>query len=263
MQKAISAETKRLPRAPFGADDWGMTPSINAAILELAQAGALRSVSLMANLPYLQSGLAELVAIPGLELALHVNLTLGPSLASPPAEFSGLGALLKELAGGHWDAARITREVAAQHGAVVRAGGRVDMFDGHQHVHLLPPVFRAVAAFARAEGRPRLRAVTAAAHPAFFLTQVCRRLPAARGIRWEPYSVRRVPREGLRALVHPAHPAHLAHPEKTKGIRHQDGSPALREEDYRYVMDWVNKNLSTAGDKERPAPSDRWGLPGD
>lgn len=234
-----------MTKAPFAADDWGMTPAINEAILELARAGALRSVSLITNLPYLSHGLGELASLPGVELALHVNLTLGPSLARPARTFGGLRSLVRDLALGRIDHPWIREEIAAQHEAALAAGARVSLFDGHQHVHLLPPIFRELSAYARGVGKPRLRSVIAAGHPAFFLSQICRRMPAASGLTWEPHSVRRNPGKGFRALVHPALP------EKTKGIRHQDGSPALREDDYQFVRSWINKNTSTAGGTDR------------
>lgn len=218
---------------PFAADDWGMSPAINDAILELAQAGALRSVSVMANLPYLQLGMRDLAAVPGLELALHVNFTLGPSLARPGREFGGLRGLVRDLTLGRIGENWIREEIAAQYAAAADGGADISLFDGHQHVHLLPPIFRELSAFARAVGKPRLRSVIDASHPAFFLSQICYRTRAAGGVTWEPHSVRRSPGAGFRALVHPSHP------EKAEGIRHQDGSPELRLDDYAFVRAWL------------------------
>ena len=47
--------------AYFAADDWGLSPAINLGILELARRGWLRSVSLIANAPFLHERLDELL----------------------------------------------------------------------------------------------------------------------------------------------------------------------------------------------------------
>ena len=158
------------------ADDYGISPSVNAAIRELILRRRLNATSVMTAAPYLGAGeadaLSELNA--GKQraaLGLHVTLT---------APFKPLSADFAPLQYGHFpplknmmrvamtrrlDPQRLTIEVATQVEAFVMAFGRPpDFIDGHQHVHLFPQVRDAVlkvaaetapSAWVRQCGRPR------------------------------------------------------------------------------------------------------------
>jgi len=62
------------------ADDFGMTRSINEAILELAKLGTLSSTSVMANMPY-SNEVIELLDIPAISIGLHSTFTQGKPLS--------------------------------------------------------------------------------------------------------------------------------------------------------------------------------------
>jgi predicted glycoside hydrolase/deacetylase ChbG (UPF0249 family) len=158
------------------ADDYGISPSVNAAIRELILRGRLNATSVMTTAPHL--GASEADALSELNageqraaLGLHVTLT---------APFKPLSADFAPLERGHFpplqkimrsamtrrlDPERLTIEVATQVEAFVMAFGRPpDFIDGHQHVHLFPQVRDAVlkvaaeaapAAWVRQCGRPR------------------------------------------------------------------------------------------------------------
>jgi predicted glycoside hydrolase/deacetylase ChbG (UPF0249 family) len=57
------------------ADDWGLTPAINLGILNLAQSGVVRRVSLMAWAPSVECHLNELLQVSDIELGLHLDFT--------------------------------------------------------------------------------------------------------------------------------------------------------------------------------------------
>lgn len=133
----------RLPRLEITADDWGISPGVNQAILELARLGIIRRVSILARSRYLREGLEELRSIPGLSLGLHFELT-----------FDRPGALTAEGLLARWlnpfsDRDRLRREARreldAQLAALLEAGVRPAYLDGHQHVHLVPGVIDALA----------------------------------------------------------------------------------------------------------------------
>jgi len=69
-----------LSKACFTAVDWGLSPSVNAAILDMASKGLIKRISILAGSPFVKQGLDELKQIPGLEFGLHFNLTLFPPL---------------------------------------------------------------------------------------------------------------------------------------------------------------------------------------
>lgn len=148
-------------RARFSADDWGLSPGVNEAILELAGSGLLRSVSLFANLPYLHTGLGELERT-GVELHAHLNFTLGRPLTDAPCLRSSSGALhpfpsfvVRGLLG-RLRQAEIEEEAGAQLD-LLQAECRIAAVNGHQHCHLLPWMAGPLAAAAGKRGIGRFR----------------------------------------------------------------------------------------------------------
>jgi predicted glycoside hydrolase/deacetylase ChbG (UPF0249 family) len=120
------------------ADDWGLSPGVNAGILDLARAGVVRRVSVMANEPHLREGLAELLRVPGLETGLHFNLSHGslahaPTL-SPSAWLKRAGRSKQAAETRAW----VTDELRAQLAAARAAGIPIRYLDGHHHIHLVP-----------------------------------------------------------------------------------------------------------------------------
>ena len=134
------------------ADDYGISPAVNAAIRELLLGGRLNATSVMVVAPSWSRSEASLLL--GLKAAgrlraigLHLTLT-GP--------FRPLTASFKPLCGSSFrpltdmillswlrrlDRAALGAEIAAQLAAFSAVfGATPDFLDGHQHVHLLPQV---------------------------------------------------------------------------------------------------------------------------
>lgn len=165
----------------FCADDWGLSTAVNDAILELARAGLLRSVSLFANLPYLGHGLGELEST-GVELAAHLNFTLGrplsegvPSLRRRDGRFRSFRSFLARGLLGlvRPDEVREEAEAQLRH---LRSRCLISAVNGHQHVHLLPWMAEPVAQAARAFGITKVRFMDDPAHtPSRLATRWCRR----------------------------------------------------------------------------------------
>ncbi len=150
------------------ADDYGLTPGVDAAILDLCARGRLSAVSALVTAPSWRADAAALRAAAGsaVEVGLHLAftefspLTGGASLAPAgrPRGQAGVmaAALLRMLGPGD-----IAREIERQIAAFADAMGRLpDFVDGHQHVHQFPRIDAAVVAAlaARTPGwRPWLR----------------------------------------------------------------------------------------------------------
>ena len=132
------------------ADDYGISPSVNAAIRDLIMRGRLNATSVMVAAPSFQpTEAAALVeqARSRAAIGLHVTLTapfrpLSPDYAPvrdgrfPPlvatARHAFFNALQPEL---------VEREIARQFAAFHEAFGRApDYVDGHQHAHLFPKI---------------------------------------------------------------------------------------------------------------------------
>lgn len=140
------------------ADDYGLDPAINAGIEALAAAGDIDAVSVMAHAGADLDGIARLVDT-GVAIGLHLVLVeerarthgavdaLLDDDGRLPADFATLFARLltrPRLA------AALVEEAAAQllHLETALAGrARVAFVNSHQHVHLFPPIWRALHGF--------------------------------------------------------------------------------------------------------------------
>lgn len=143
------------------ADDYGISPSVNAAIRDLVLQGRLNATSVMVVAPTFNRSEALSLAILNagtqrVAIGLHVTLT-GPfkplSEGFAPLHkgaFLPLTSTLRAAMLRMLRPEKIAVEVAAQIKAFEAAFGRLpDFIDGHQHVHLFPQVRDAVLNVAR------------------------------------------------------------------------------------------------------------------
>lgn len=175
------------PEKIFAADDWGLSPAVNEAILELARRGHLLSVSCMAGLEFTGYRIGELAALgpEGPEIFLHFNLTFGNPL-SPAAEVPSLGGkrgfhshpvLLARSLSGRIRAGEAAKELTAQWNALERLGVTIAGVDGHHHIHLLPAISSAVARFLAGKSHLRARMMVDRSHwPSYLLSAAFRML---------------------------------------------------------------------------------------
>lgn len=145
----------------FHADDFGLMPSINAAVVEAHTQGVLGSTSLMVN-----AGAADDAAMlakqhPSLDVGLHLTLVEERPVL-PPEEIGTLvdgehfwkrhPTVAQRYFMGRWSAGQAVRELEAQWERCAQLGIAPSHVDGHQHLHLLPGVFPSVVAQARRHG---------------------------------------------------------------------------------------------------------------
>jgi hopanoid biosynthesis associated protein HpnK len=146
------------------ADDFGLEEEINAGIVEAHARGVVTTTSLMANGAAFEQAVELARANPSLDVGAHLALTRGPSLVGgpllEPREVPGLVkgdglfskspvALGARLALGLVSPLQIRKELRAQMEKIRATGLRITHVDGHQHVHLMPQVFRVVVELAR------------------------------------------------------------------------------------------------------------------
>jgi predicted glycoside hydrolase/deacetylase ChbG (UPF0249 family) len=134
------------------ADDYGISPGVNAAIRELILRGRINATSVMVAAPH--CGGDEVAALDTLNsgekraaVGLHVTLTapFKPLSAnfSPlrAGQFLPLNDLLRAAAARRFHSEFLVIEIATQLRVFIDAFGRPpDFLDGHQHVHLFPQV---------------------------------------------------------------------------------------------------------------------------
>lgn len=140
-------------RLIINADDFGLTPGINRAIIELHQAGVVSSATLMATGPAFQDAVTVALANPTLGVGCHIVLVDGTPI-SPPESIPTLLAsdrknfrpslttFARDLFLGRIDESEIEREALAQIQKLQRAGIDVTHLDTHKHTHTFPRVAR-------------------------------------------------------------------------------------------------------------------------
>jgi predicted glycoside hydrolase/deacetylase ChbG (UPF0249 family) len=190
------------------ADDYGISPAVNAAIRDLLARGRISATSVMVVAPAFDLQQAEAlgtVTRNGQQPTLGLHLTLTAPFKPLTAEyrpladgtFPSLGRTAAAAFLGQIDPLRVAQEARAQIAAFMAAFGRPpDFIDGHQHVHLLPRVVdgflaavksAAPTAWVRQCGRAReARPFDAKAMLLDLFSERFRRRAAAQGIRTNP-----------------------------------------------------------------------------
>jgi hopanoid biosynthesis associated protein HpnK len=199
-------------RLIVNADDFGLSTSVNTAVIRAHRDGILTAASLMVNEPGFDEAVALAKQNPKLGVGLHLSLLCGhstlppekiPGLVNPRGEFSNnpvsvgfryfFNRSLREP---------LRAEIRAQFEKFRATGLPLDHVNGHLHLHLHPTVFRILMEDAEKLGIRRMR-----------LTRDCfwRSTRLARG-RWF-YRV-------AHALIHDRLSKRAREPLRQRGIRH-------------------------------------------
>jgi dolichyl-phosphate beta-glucosyltransferase len=238
------------------ADDYGLALGVNRAIEEGLVSGALHSASILLGGEHAASALAWAAAHPEFDYGVHLNLTQGrpvlgaervPTLVGRDGRFRPLGRFLARFVVGHVAMSEIAAEWRAQIATIRNAGVRISHLDSHQHVHLIPRIFRGAAAplatehdvalramdgpIAAEATRPNLKGIALAIATRVSVGRRFRHLVAAHGaglpLRGSPtldalraslYSAR--PGDTIELVVHPGFPDDSL---RASGDRYRDG----------------------------------------
>ena len=140
----------------INADDLGLSPAVNSAIVRGAEQGVITAASLMVNMPFAEDAAAQVKATcPNLSLALHFCLTSGQAVLSPekiPAlvdekgrfklGFLGLWRALTPKTTKTHVLAQVIAELCAQLKRMETLAAKYslcfDHLDSHQHIHVMP-----------------------------------------------------------------------------------------------------------------------------
>jgi hopanoid biosynthesis associated protein HpnK len=148
-----------LKRLIVNADDLGLTPGVNRGILRAFQDGIVTSASLIVTGSAFEEAVALAQQNPELDVGLHLTLVeeravlareMLPTLVDETGRFLRTSgefcrrALLGRIS---WD--EVEREIAAQIARFQKTGLRLSHVDGHQHLHMFPPVFQIVRRLTR------------------------------------------------------------------------------------------------------------------
>jgi len=148
-------------------DDFGMAPGVNRAIIQAHREGILTSTSLLANGAAFEEAVAAARENPRLGVGVHLNLTQGRPLSDPrtlgplldsAGQFLGRAEpLYFRMLLGRVALRAVEQEFRAQIERVRGAGIAPTHLDGHQHVHMWPPVFQVTARLAAEYGLAGVR----------------------------------------------------------------------------------------------------------
>ncbi|MGC9194144.1 MAG: carbohydrate deacetylase [Syntrophobacteraceae bacterium] len=138
------------PSLIINADDLGLTRGINLAVSQCADAGLLRSATLMAAGEAFEEAVKIFRGRDGFGIGIHFVLT-GLKPVAPPESLQGLVGpkgllpsgpigLLKKIGGSKALTHAIRRELFAQAEKVFDSGITPTHFDSHKHVHIIPAV---------------------------------------------------------------------------------------------------------------------------
>lgn len=156
---------------PFiNADDWGLSPGINKGILDLAQRGIVKRVSILASGSFVNEGLAELKALPSLTLGLHFSLTFGKTFLGDRIRHlavdgrfhpSPTRVALLFLLSGRDRRKHLSQEVILllreQFSILESCAVYPKYLDGHHHIHLIPGMMKSILPILREVGITQVR----------------------------------------------------------------------------------------------------------
>ncbi|MEJ1159051.1 ChbG/HpnK family deacetylase [Prosthecomicrobium sp. N25] len=132
------------------ADDYGLSRGVDAAVLDLVDRGRLSAVSCMVAGRSLKETAGDLAALADrTEIGLHLTLTDLPPLGPMPGLLArgrpDIGGLIRRSHARALQYPEIEAEVRRQIAGFEEIFGRSpDFVDGHQHVHVLPVIRRAL-----------------------------------------------------------------------------------------------------------------------
>jgi len=144
------------------ADDLGLHEDINRGIYLAHTEGIVTSASVVACGAAFDHASTIIQECAKLDVGVHLTLieerplcpaTEIPSLVGPDGRFlPSYRHLTARILMGSVSPAEVRRELRAQIARVIATGCRPSHLDGHQHVHLLPPVWRVTTELAREFG---------------------------------------------------------------------------------------------------------------
>ncbi len=148
------------------ADDFGLSPGVNAGILQATQRGIVTSLSLMVNGPAAQGAFEILREHPQLDVGVHLNATdfvpLLPSskvsaLIDGEGRFLGLNRFLLQVFTSRATRLQVAAEWREQICRALALGVSISHLDSHHHVHMVPWLFEIAASLAEEFRIPFIR----------------------------------------------------------------------------------------------------------
>ena len=141
----------------INADDFGISPGVNDAIIAMYRDKKLHSASLILGCGYDNEAIKLSKLNPNLKVGLHLNLTSGKATSSKSSflvdcnqrfKYGFVSLLLLSLFRRAQFVKAVRSEIEAQIVALEKAGITISHLDGHRHIHVIPAVFEVVTELA-------------------------------------------------------------------------------------------------------------------
>lgn len=148
------------------ADDFGLSPAINAGILDSHLNGIVRSTSIVASGEAFEEAVSQAHTHVSLGVGVHLTLVEEAAVSTPSAIPTlapkgklpeAYGPLIKGVATGRIKLRDIEHEFRAQIEKCLAAGLKLTHLDTHQHTHALPQIFALVVRLANHFSIPGIR----------------------------------------------------------------------------------------------------------
>lgn len=148
------------------ADDLGLTEGISRGIIDGFNTGIITSASLIATMPAFQHAVELAKQNPALDVGVHLSLTVGKPCSNnarirrilKEEEFvKNYGQVIKGFYAGEIRTKDIKQELSAQIRKVEEAGLKITHLNSHQHIHMVPGLFRLSLALMKEHNIPFVR----------------------------------------------------------------------------------------------------------
>jgi predicted glycoside hydrolase/deacetylase ChbG (UPF0249 family) len=132
------------------ADDFGLTNSVNRAIIDIHKIGNLNYTSLMVNMPGTKEAINLSKKYTSLNVGLHFNITEGISivgkstLTDENCKFFNRKTLIKKIFLNKIKKIDILNEFNEQIKVLKKNNIDTHTIDSHQHVHIIPYIFNII-----------------------------------------------------------------------------------------------------------------------
>ena len=149
----------------INADDYGYFPCVSQGILKAAQEGVVTATGIFANSLDFESQMVRLANMKELDAGVHLNLTEQAPLTAEMAEvlrpwgglFPDKFTLMKAVLTGAIPVDVIAGEWCAQIERCLDSGIKILFLNSHEHIHMLPPLFRLTWKLAKQYGIEHIR----------------------------------------------------------------------------------------------------------
>ncbi len=147
------------------ADDYGYFEFVSKGIIEASNNGIVRATGVLANSNFFDEHVSWLLEASNLDVGVHLNLTTGKPLSKEMqnalvqynCEFPGKFTITKSILLGKIKLENVEVEWRAQIERCLSAGLKVNFINSHEHIHMLPSLFKLTNRFADEYKIPHIR----------------------------------------------------------------------------------------------------------